>query len=167
MTDEAAADPGVPAPASRKLAIFAFALSLFGLLCSFGLASPVALIVGVVAWRKGQGALAIAATVIGAVGTMLLPFLLAGLVGMIAVLVPTAQGRQKTEAAFDVALRRVAEIRSTTGGTIDPAQAHEAVAGIVDGWGTPLRCDVGDDGAVSVRSAGRDTVFDTADDRVR
>ena len=153
--------PPPPPPPLRTqtngLAIGGFVVSLVGIL-SCGLISPIALILSLVALKKQPRGLAIAGTVIGGIGTLLI----AGL-AVAWVAIPDIQNVFKTSIAMAEAHTIIESNRGEGDELPGDDEGNRLIEDIEDGWGNPLQYEV--DGArFVVRSAGPDGKFGTEDD---
>jgi hypothetical protein len=136
-----------------------FIVSLVGVL-TCGVLCPIGLILSLIGIGKEPKGLAIAGTIIGAVGSLLIVVL----VLVVNLLIPRGQA-----AATDVILiNAVSEIEAhaeRTGSLPSAEEGQELLEELRDAWGNELRYEpVGD--SFAIRSAGPDEVFDTDDDIV-
>jgi hypothetical protein len=158
--------PPVP-PTQNTAGLVGFIVSMCGLLC--GLAFPVGMIISLFGLKSQPKGFAIAGSIVGAVGTLLLVALVAIYAVMIAAFVgmmPNLQQSITTINSVQQAQQVIEQHRLNNGDLPDAETGNQLIAGSIDGWQTPLRYDHGvDEGSnYHVRSAGPDRVFDTADD---
>lgn len=157
-------------------AFFGFPFSILGLLTA-GVLSPFALVMNLIALRKGPRRLATAGTVISLVGV--------GIISTIA-FVATAEGARHHRVAKAAELERT--VKKQTARTVSVmeevadefrvwkethegklpgwVEANMVALGYQDNWGQSLRFDAEGDHAI-LRSAGPDRKFDTRDDVTR
>lgn len=166
--------PSAPAPASgNQLGLIAFCLSLAGFCLPVILSLP-GLICGCIAVRREPRGLAIAAIVLGAIGTLVIPLMLALFLPALeqasraARLVPV----ESSYAAAETWLTYLDDFQTEHGRM--PVSEEEltkatGVAPIADGYGTRLQMRFegeGDATTVFVWSAGPDLAWDTGDEFV-
>ena len=160
-------EPLAPLPYERptnSMGTAGFVVSLVGVL-TCGLVSPIGLILSLIGLGKEPKGLAIAGSVIGGVGSLL--FFITGLgilAGLLVVLIPKGQA-DETEAILAVALRAIETRADETGELPSEDEGRDLISRFEDAWGNPLRYEPGRE-SFTVRSAGRDGVFDTVDDIV-
>ena len=152
---------------SNALRIVGLVLSLIGLLFTCGLISPLGLIVSLIALAWPPRGAAIAGTIIGAIGTLLL--MLFGMAMVLGILGIGAAAQAtvpilESQAALQDAKLVIEEYESKHGQLPDDADGQSEIAGIQDGYRRPLRYQKQSDTEYEIRSAGADGQFDTADD---
>jgi hypothetical protein len=158
--------PPPPAePPTNGIGIAGFVLSLAAI-PTCGLLSPVALIVSAFGLRKEPRGLAIAGTVIGALGSLWL--VLAGFALVMLFLgvkeaVEKGGGSIETVFVLGEAQKAIELERSEKGRLPDEPQGNDLIAELRDGWDRALRYELHGD-SFTVRSAGSDGVFGTVDD---
>jgi hypothetical protein len=136
-----------------------FVVSLVGIVFTCGVICPIGLILSLIGIGKEPKGLAIAGTVIGAVGS--LGFVFVGL-GIVAGLLFSQVEPPDT---LGLAVEAV-ESYARQMGEIPPAEeGQELIKLIQDAWGNELRYEPGE-ASFLIRSAGPDGVFDTDDDVV-
>jgi hypothetical protein len=152
---------------TNGLGIAGFITSLVGIV-SCGLLAPVGLILSLFALVKRPRGFAIAGTVIGAIGCVVLVawslgFVLA-MIGVGAGVKEVANHVQTYTTARDVAAQ--IEAKRGTDRSLPPDADADAIAGATtDAWGTPYRYEAGGAaGGYALLSAGRDRQFETGDD---
>jgi len=136
-----------------------FVVSLVGVL-TCGLLSPIGLILSLVGLRKEPKGLAIAGTIIGGVGIVVVGVL----AGLVVILIPKGQVAA-TESIVATALRAIETRADETGELPSVDEGRELIAGLEDAWGNALRYEPSGDG-FTVRSPGPDGAFNTVDDIV-
>jgi hypothetical protein len=144
-----------------------FILSLCGLL--FACLFPIGMIVSLCGLGKQPKGFAIAGTVIGAVGTLLLILIFVLYGAMIAACIGVASSMQPvidTQSALSEAEGQIDQWEIDNGELPDETVGNELISGINDGWERPLRYELSEDAVNGyvVRSAGADGEFDTDDD---
>jgi hypothetical protein len=141
--------------------------SLLGVL-TFGLASPIGLVLSLVGMLKRPRGAAVFGAVLGAMGTAFL--VLCGWAVLAGVQTVNRQIKaDQTAASFAAAVDAVEEFQQRHGGKLP-----EGIEGnkllitrkLSDAWGSELRYDVMPSGYL-IRSAGSDRQFDTGDDLTR
>jgi hypothetical protein len=146
-------------PPSNAIGLAGFVVSLVGII-SCGALSPIGLILSLIGLRKEPKGLAVAGTIIGGVGIVLLGVL----VGLVVILIPRGQVAA-TEAVVMMAERAIEARAAETGDLPSVDEGKELIAEHTDAWGNPLRYEPSGD-EFTIRSAGPDGAFDTADDIV-
>jgi hypothetical protein len=160
-------EPLPPLPYERQtnsIGTAGFVVSLVGVL-TCGLLSPIGMILSLIGLGKEPKGLAIAGSIIGGLGSLL--FFITGLgilAGLFVALIPKGQV-DETEAVLAMALRAIETRADETGELPSVDEGRDLISGLEDAWGNPLRYDPGQE-SFTVRSAGRDGVFDTVDDIV-
>lgn len=150
-----------PQPESNGLGIAGFVVSLCGLILTCGCASPIGLVLSLVALRKEPRGLAIAGTVIGAIGSlMIIPL------GIGIMLPALTKARERA-----MQIRAEAEMRNFyfANQTVPATQAEAdglLVAAGLDFTDDPPRYTKTSEDSFELRWAGFDDQFDTADDDV-
>jgi len=147
--DEFAQEPP-PRPSGNGMGIAGFVISLVGLL-TCGILCPLGLIFSLIGLGKQPKGLAIAGTVIGALGSLLL-------VGILTVGMPMI----KTVIRFAEATHAIETYHEEHGEYPDEEEVQSLLTE-PDGWGTPFRYRRTPDG-YEITSAGMDRKFDTSDD---
>jgi hypothetical protein len=139
------------------MGIAGFVISLVGIV-TCGLLSPLGLIFSLIGLGRQPKGLAIAGTVISALGTLLLA-------GTIIVLVMGGGSIQAllTRGVVETAAQVIEEHRAKEGELPAEEEATELIGHLTDAWGNELRYDPAGDTFV-IRSAGADGEFDTEDD---
>ena len=157
---------GFRRPATNSMGVAGLLISIFALIFTCGLLSPVGLLFSMLGLRKQPRGEAIAGTVIGGFGTLAV----ASVVGFVVLATVSAAnaGRQAhqqqvTQAAIQAAEQQIEAFRMTHGELPGGIEGNKLVLGYTDAWGTSLRYD-GDPATYRIRSAGRDQEFDTGDD---
>lgn len=154
-------------PQSNGLGVAGFILSLLGLITCFTL-SPIGLVLSLFGLTKQPRGLAIAGTIIGVVGSVLL----GGVVSVIALFYGLIGGEagRATATGFELGVANVLieEHRNRTGNYPTEAEVSKQLDAFyldfTDGWGKAYRYETFDDGSYELRSAGPDGQFDTDDD---
>jgi len=142
---------------TNGLGIGGFVVSLVGIL-TCGVISPIALILSLLALKKQPRGLAIAGTVIGGVGTLLV----AG-IAVAWVTIPEIKQVFQTSIAMAEAHTIIESNRGENDALPSDEEGNRLIEDIEDGWGNPLQYEL-DGETFIVRSAGPDGEFDTADD---
>lgn len=169
--------PYPPARQSNPLGLAGFLFSLAGLVCSCGVLSPVALIISLVALRHPPRGLAVAGSVISAIGTLFI-FICAGVGVWWAWQYQADRPLVNTRRALYHASGTLGLEMLKTRHVLDGQRGNRMIRHIRDGWGNSLRYEPKPqyltafgplsikqlDGAFIIRSAGPDGRFDTADD---
>ena len=157
--EETAFESRIPPPSSSNgMGIAGFVVSLVGIL-TCGVLCPLGLIFSLVGLGRQPRGLAIAGTVIGGLGSLML-------VGFLAVFV-IGVGEVKEGMVSGFALvKATAEIeayQASEGEYPDDDEGNELIAVILDGWDRPFRYERTETGYI-IRSAGPDGEFGTMDD---
>jgi hypothetical protein len=153
--------PPPPPPPLRSqtngLGIAGFVVSLVGFV-TCGVISPIALILSLIALKKEPRGFAIAGTVIGGLGTLLLA-------AMVVMVVALPEVKLGIETGFDLAEANaiIEEYRQENDALPSEEEGNDLIAGLDDAWGNPLRYELDGERHV-IRSAGADGEFDTNDD---
>lgn len=172
-------DAPQPVPVRRRKAwnwwaFFGFPLSLFALIGTLGILSPIALLVNLVALRKRPRKLATLGTVISLIGSLLLAgYIVAGVSYEMRehharerAMVQRVEKQQiaETSAVMKKAQKELEEYRDGHEGHL-PSDIDGCMLMIkhVDTWGQSLRFEEAPDHGM-LRSAGPDKEFDTSDD---
>ena len=152
--------PPPPPPLTSQtngLGIGGFVVSLVGIL-TCGVISPIALILSLVALRRQPRGFAIAGTVIGGVGTLMVA-------GFAVAFLAFPEIKQVFETSF--AMYKAHTVIESHRGENDALPSDEEgnrlIEDLADGWGNPLRYEL-DGETFMVRSAGPDGEFGTPDD---
>lgn len=154
-----------------------FVVSVAALVLSFGLLSPIGLLMSLIALKRAPRGLAFAGVVIGLVGSwwlILIGVLLLGALGVGAAAVAEHAG----EAARENALERGRALLETTSAHVEARELREdrllafheirsMLGDVEDPWGSALRLELDEGRARLLRSAGADERFGTSDDLVR
>ena len=147
------------------LGVAGFIISLLGFL-TCGVLSPVGLLLSLTGLMRRPRGFAIAGTVLGLIGTALI----GGFVAMTvlaakeaSLAVERASQEATTRAAIAAAEADVQQKIAESGELPEGIEGNKVVVRRSDAWGGALRYDRGDN-AFTVRSAGADGRFDTADD---
>jgi hypothetical protein len=151
-------------PPKNSLGTAGFVVSLVGIV-TCGLLSPIGFVLSLIGLAKEPKGLAIAGSIIGGIGSLL--FFITGLgvlAGLVVVLIPVGQVTE-TEATVEMAVRAIESHADETGELPSVDEGRELIAEFEDAWGNALRYEPGRD-SFTVRSAGSDGAFDTADDVV-
>jgi len=136
-----------------------FVVSLVGIvLC--GLISPIGLVLSIIGLGREPKGLAIAGTVIGGIGTLLLPVVIL----VVWVTVPEAQ-IEGSKAIVKEAASKIEALQKEGGEPPRVDEAEEVLDQYIDLYGKRLRYEPTEEG-FRVRSAGKDREFDTDDDIV-
>ncbi len=155
------------APATgNTLGVLSLVVSLCGFV-TFGLTFPIGFVMGLFALRKSPKGVAIAATVIGGLGTLAVVTTVALLVTAAVGFANAIQPELDTENAMSEVRSAVLEYKKQNNELPSDAVGKTLVGKNCDGWGKLLRYEVdpsSDEGFV-IRSAGADGVFDTDDDK--
>ena len=155
-------------------AFFGFPMSLFALVFTFGLLSPVALLLNLIGLRKRPRKLATAGTLVSLIGTSILVFFV---VGGVASQMHDHHAQQRAMARIEIQKATAATRVVLSDATAELVEFVEDNEGFLpsdidacilmlkheDAWGEPLRYDELQKGGV-VRSAGPDCIFDNDDD---
>jgi hypothetical protein len=153
--------PPPPPPPLRTqtngLGIGGFVVSLVGIL-TCGVISPIALILSLVALRRQPRGFAIAGSVIGGIGTLMI----AG-IAVAWVTVPDLRNVFETSIAMAEAHTIIEANRGEGDALPSEDEGNELLEDLEDGWGNPLQYEVDGERFV-VRSAGPDGEFGTEDD---
>ncbi|MCC9604481.1 DUF4190 domain-containing protein [Blastopirellula sp. JC732] len=155
-------------PPVNALGIWGFFVSLFGLVFTLGLLSPIGLILSLLAMFHPRRGFAVAGFVVGMVGTALI----AAIVGTAAVATETYHHYahevpqiEQTLARLDDAIVVIETDRREKGELPEGVDGNKLVLPITDAWQQSVRYEPEDSGIdYAVRSAGPDMKFDTADD---
>ncbi|MBC8870204.1 MAG: hypothetical protein H8E44_12345 [Planctomycetes bacterium] len=146
--------------------LIGFILSLCGLLC--GVMFPIGFVVSLIGLRQQPKGFAIAGTIIGAVGTLLILMVLLIYGAMIATCIGFGAAAAKpvidTQTAISEAETKIDEYQMENGELPDEETGNQLIADITDGWDRTLRYEPTGDGDYVIRSAGMDGTFDTLDD---
>lgn len=148
--------------------LIGFILSLCGLAC--GVMFPVGFIVSLFGLGKEPKGFAIAGTIIGAVGSLLILAVLLLYGAMFAACIgfgaTAARFTIETQTAFDDAKATIDEYEMANGELPDEETGNQLIADadIKDGWGRNVRYETTEEGDYVIRSAGADGDFDTIDD---
>ena len=135
-----------------------FVLSLVGIVLTCGLLCPIGLILSLIALRRQPKGLAIAGTVIGAIGSVFV------VIGGLAI-GTGALADVLTAAKIGMAARSIENAREANGALPSNDEGTALIAEHKDAWKNALRYEI--DGAeYTITSAGKDGVFDTDDDIV-
>jgi hypothetical protein len=165
-------------PAGNTYGLMGLIFSIVGLVCTCALLSPIGLLLSLIGLRNPRRGLAIAGTVVGALGTLLLLFE-AGIGGWVAFQYSAQHPYDVTrdalyDASWDIddAVRDRQRLLTSDEGT-------ELIKHIEDGWGTALRYlllpgaptgyveSYNAKSYYNIRSAGPDRTFATPDDPYR
>ncbi len=160
---------GAPAPQPVNAAgLVGFILSMCGLLCA--LCFPIGFIVSLFGLRTPPKGFAIAGTVIGAVGTVLVggAVLLYGTailacMGTCGSFGAAMQPIVATRSALLEARRKIEDYKTENGAYPNETVGNALIQGTMDYWKIQIRYEP-KNGSYVVRSAGPDQVFDTTDD---
>jgi len=160
----------LPAPSgggeTNTPGLIGFILSLCGLLC--GVMFPIGFVVSLFGLRQQPKGFAIAGTIIGAVGTLLILMVLLIYGAMIATCIGFGAAAAKpvidTQTAITEAEAKIDEYLIDNGEPPDEETGNQLIADITDGWDRNLRYEPTGDGEYVIRSAGMDGTFDTFDD---
>jgi hypothetical protein len=153
--------PPPPPPPLRTqtngLAIGGFVVSLVGIL-TCGVISPIALILSLVALKKQPRGFAIAGTVIGGIGTLMIA-------GIVVVIFAVPEFKQGLETGLVIAEAHtiIESHRGENDALPSEEEGNRLIEDLEDGWGNPLRYELDGEKPV-IRSAGPDGEFDTKDD---
>ena len=162
MIASAMSDPLPPPPReppSNAIGVAGFVVSLVGII-SCGALSPIGLILSLVGLRKEPKGLAVAGTIIGGVGIVLIGVL----VGLVIVLIPKGHV-VATELVVVTAVHAIEARAEETGELPSVDEGKELIAEHTDAWSNALRYEPSGD-EFTIRSAGPDGAFDTGDDIV-
>ena len=153
--------PPPPAPPLRSqtngLGIAGFVVSLVGIFTC--VLCPVGLILSLIALKNQPKGFAIAGTVIGGLGTLLLG-------GFIVMIVSTPQALDGIKTGITIAQAHAAieESRGEDGALPSDEEGNQLIEEFEDAWGNPLRYELQGEDRYIIRSAGPDGEFGTADD---
>ncbi len=172
MTEEWEFDPEPPPPDGNPMGLAGFILSLVGLaLC--GLISPIALIFSILGLRKEPKGLAVAGTVISAVGCLTgVAFGLGALMVLEGVdedwltIESDAARIERSEDAVEEAADLIEQEREELGRLPSAGDGNLLISAVTDGWERSLMYVV-EGGAYEVISAGPDAEFFNEDDIYR
>lgn len=142
---------------TNGLGIAGFVVSLVGIL-TCGLTSPIGLILSLFALKREPRGLAIAGTVIGGLGTLVVVGLVVMVMGN-----PDVWNGVKTGFTLTKAHAAIEEARGEDGALPGEEEGNRLIEEFEDGWGNPLIYELDGDHYV-IRSAGPDGKFGTADD---
>jgi hypothetical protein len=152
--------PPPPPPPLRSqtngLGIAGFIVSLVGVFTC--VLSPVGLILSLVGLRKHPRGFAIAGSIIGGIGTLILGIFAVALLGN-----PEALGMVKTVFPLSKAQMIIEEHRQANDALPSEEEGNRLIEHLEDGWGNPLRYEL-DGEYYDIRSAGPDGEFGTDDD---
>jgi hypothetical protein len=138
------------------MGVAGFVVSLVGLVLTCCVLCPLGLIFSLIGLGRRPRGLAIAGTVIGGLGTLLL---------VVAVAVVVGRGPEKvvTDLAIFGASLEIKAYKDQHGELPDDEEGERLLGDMADGWERPLRYRR-DGGTFEIVSAGPDGEFDTADD---
>ncbi|MBX3419533.1 MAG: hypothetical protein KF851_18165 [Pirellulaceae bacterium] len=165
--------PPRPKRQRNRTGLLGFLLSIFSIF-TFGLLSPIALLVCLVGLRKRPRGLATAGTVISLIGTSVIAIAFTGAAvaesrhrERIAEQRISKLNQEKLAKTVEIMGQPLEEIslwvNNHDGHFPDPITGNMLTIKFEDGWGQPLRFEIeGDQGII--RSAGADKKFDTRDD---
>lgn len=159
------AGPSSQLPARNGLGLAGFIVSLVGVFCTCTILSPIGLLLSVIALFKPPRGFAIAGTVIGLAGTVILA-LASSFVWVVVQNVPNSGFGQIVPILNTMmsAAAAVTDLANASPGAVPSQEAgSEIAARHKDAWGTPFRYEPGDH-VFHVVSAGSDKQFDTPDD---
>lgn len=144
-----------------------FILSMSGIVC--GITFPIGLIVSLAGIGKEPKGLAIAGTIIGALGTLMYVAIVVMYGAVIAACIgfgaAAMQPIIETETALNNAERQIEEYQFENDQLPTEAEGNQLIAELEDGWDNGLRYELTDEGEdFLIRSAGPDGEFDTLDD---
>ena len=149
------------------LCILGSLVSILGLF-TLGLASPIGLVLSLLAFRRRPRFAATVGTLLGGAGTAFLA--LWGLLAVSAYNTAHYQDQaQQTEVVLQLGVQKIEHYRANHQALPRDIQGNKLLIAdsLKDAWGEPLRYDVLDNGEFLVRSAGPDQTFDTPDDLTR
>lgn len=171
---DAPQSPPQPRKAWNWWAFFGFPFSLFALIFTLGILSPVALIFNLIALRKRPRKLATAGTIVSLIGSvMLATFIVAGVSEemhqhrsrerAIAHRMERKQVKE-TKVIMEQGISELEEYRDSHDGYLPPdIDGCMLMIKYVDSWDNSLRYEEAPEHGI-LRSAGPDTKFDTSDD---
>ncbi|MGY8767367.1 MAG: hypothetical protein ACKVH8_02890 [Pirellulales bacterium] len=152
---------------SNSLGLVGFFVSLFGLIFTCGLLSPLGLLLSIWAAMYSPKGTAVAGIVIGSIGTLLLAFC----VGTFAMAANKAHYYSHEvpmqQATYDQLHEAIVTIKQHE---VEQGQLPDGIAGnrlvleMHDAWDQSVRFELEDNGNYAVRSGGPDQTFDTEDD---
>lgn len=151
--------PPPPPPQSQTngLGIAGFVVSLVGIFTC--VLCPVGLILSLIALKNQPKGFAIAGTVIGGIGTLLLGAVTVWIVGT-----PEALHAIKTGITVAQAHKTIEENRGEDGALPSEEDGNRLIENLEDAWGNPLRYELQGENRYVIRSAGPDGKFGTKDD---
>jgi len=150
--------PPRPASGSNGMGVAGFVVSLVGFVLTCGILCPLGLIFSLVGLARPPRGLAIAGTVIGGLGSLLLVaaisayFLIPGVPEVLGTLIPLGE-----------AAATIDDYHQREGKYPDNDEGNELIANLRDGWGRPFLYERTEPG-YAVRSAGLDGKYHTGDD---
>ncbi|PHS00607.1 MAG: hypothetical protein COA78_23690 [Blastopirellula sp.] len=152
---------------SNSLGLAGFFVSLFGLIFTCGLLSPIGLVLSIWAAMYSPKGTAIAGVVIGSIGTILL----AVCIGTFAMAANSAHYyshevpmQQATYDQLHEAIVTIKQHESEQGKLPGGIAGNRLVLETHDAWDQSVRYELEDNGNYAVRSGGPDQTFDTEDD---
>ena len=149
--------PPPPRPSETNgLGIAGFVVSIVGIFTC--VLCPVGLILSLIALGKQPKGFAIAGTVIGGLGTVLL-----GVFAFLLVSTPEIMDGISTGITIAEGHTIIEEHRDDNDALPGEDEGNALIEHLEDGWGNPLRYELNGDAYV-IRSAGPDGEFDTPDD---
>lgn len=160
-------------PPSNGLGVAGFVLSLLGFIGTCGLLSPIGLLLSLIALRKQPRGLAIAGTIIGAVGSiwMLFALLVFGvmIMGLLAVAgAGVAMTLPNIQTAGNMLEMRteINEYHATLGSLPESVDTITTLKPDLklDAWNNSIRYEITGPNRYELSSAGPDGTWDTADD---
>ena len=160
--------PPQPAP-SNTIGLVGFIVSILSLFLTCGLLSPLGLLISFFGLFKAPRGMAIAGTLLGALGSVWLATMgfamiatIMAAIGIGKAIVPMAE----TADAMNKARKVVEQYQTEKGKLPDGIEGNKLILDIKDGWKHSLQYegDGGPSGKFVIRSAGPDGNFNTADD---
>lgn len=152
--------PPPPPPLQSQtngLGIAGFVVSLVGIFTC--VLCPVGLILSLIALKNQPKGFAIAGTVIGGIGTLLV-----GAFAVVLVSTPEIVDGIKTGFTIAQAHARIEENRGEGGALPSEEEGNRLIEEFEDAWGSPLRYELQGEDRYVIRSAGPDGEFGTEDD---
>ena len=151
---------------SNALGLTGFIVSLIGLVITCGVLCPIGLLISLVGLLWRPRGFAVAGTVIGLVGSVLLATLTAGFAMTFFAVKEVAESaahQTATQAALAKAAEKIETYRAESGTLPDGIEGNKLILDIEDPWNNGLQYEVEGE-AFHIRSAGKDNKFNTGDD---
>lgn len=163
----------MPVQQTNPAGLAGFIISLCGFITC--VCFPIGLIVSLVGLKSEPKGLAIAGTVIGAIGTVLVVIIIAvygvaitacigTCIGIGAATQQTIMQQVETDDAINEAKLLIDNFEAENNRLPDETEGNDLIGDLTDGWENALRYEPLD-GDYEIRSAGSDGEFDTEDDR--